>query len=290
MSPDSLRVGCFLKLDVHDHLGMLVTSFGYRGTSVNVVVGATIHRQGAYVMDKFMSNQKQIQQSYPSSELILATCEYDFVKELKSLVSFWKLRGTVLPYKVVKPDYARSSIWNIACGREAIRDYTLSQTDARYLLFLDADMTFEPSAIRTMEKEIQGYDVVFSGYWLQHYGVGLAGAGCLMLTRDILEKVKFRCYEFKNGEAIFEDNLLEMDLFRLGSRVKKGFFLSINHYKSATEAAHITPQPVGILRRITNCALARYWLIRVSIMIHYNIPWKLKVLLSKFPSGATDQI
>jgi len=145
-------------------------------------------------------------------------------------------------------------------------------------------MTFEPSVIKIMEKEIQGYDVVFSGYPLKHYGIGLAGAGCVMLTRSILEKVKFRCYEFKNGEVIFEDNLLEMDLFRLGSRIKKGFFLSIDHYRSVTEARHVTPQPTGILRKITNCTFARYGLIRASIMIQYNIPWKLKLFLNKFLS------
>ena len=256
------------------------------GTTVNVVIGTPIHRDGAYVIDKFLSNQKQIQQSYPSSELILATSEHDFIKELESLLSFWKLRGTVLFYEVVKPDHARSNIWNIACGREAIREYALSQTEAIHLLFLDADMTFGPSVIKTMEKEIQGYDVVFSGYPLQRYGVGLAGAGCVMLTRSILEKIKFRCYEFKNGEVIFEDNLLEIDLFRLGSRIKKGFFLSINHYTSASEARQITPQQVGILRKIANCAFARYALIRASIMVQHNIPWKLKILLSKFTGAA----
>ncbi len=255
---------------------------------MNVVIGTPIHRQGSYVLDKFLSNQKQIQQTYPSSELILATSEYDYIKELESLVSFWKLRGTVLLYEIVKPDYARSNIWNIACGREAIRQYTLSQTEARYLLFLDADMIFEPSVIKIMEKEIQGYDVVFSGHQLRHYGTGLAGAGCMMLPRSILGKIRFRCYEFKNGEVIFEDNVLEMDLFRLGSRIKKGFFLSISHYTSATEARHITPQPVRILRKITTCAFARYWLIRASIMTRHNIPWKLKVLLSKF-RGATEK-
>ncbi|GAF70126.1 unnamed protein product [marine sediment metagenome] len=60
--------------------------------TVNVVIGTPIYRQGAYVLDKFLYNQKQIQQSYPLSELILATSEYDFIKELESLVSFWKLK------------------------------------------------------------------------------------------------------------------------------------------------------------------------------------------------------
>ena len=248
---------------------------------MTVVIGTPIYRQGAYAIDKFLSNQKQVQQSYPASELVLATNEYDFIEELESLVSFWKLRGTVLLHEVVKPDYARSRVWNIVFGREAIREYTLSQTKAGYLLFLDADMTFEPSVIKKMEKEIQGYDVVFSGYPGKHYGAGLAGAGCLMLTRSILENIKFRCYEFKNGEVIFEDNLLEMDLFRLGSRIKKGFLLSINHYKSATEARHITPKPIGILRKITNYSFVRYWLIRASIITQHNIPWRLNIFLNK---------
>ncbi|MFC1967948.1 glycosyltransferase family A protein [Chloroflexota bacterium] len=255
---------------------------------MNVVIATAIYRQGAYVVDEFMSNQKQIQQSYSSTELILATPEYDFIRELENLISFWNLRGTVIPYEVVKPDHARSNIWDIACGRESIREYTLSQTEAECLLFLDADMTFEPSVIKIMENEIQGYDVVFSGYPLKRYGIGLAGAGCMMLTRSILEQVKFRCYEFKNGDVIFEDNLLEMDLFKLGSRVKKGFFLSINHYVSCTEARLINPQPVGILRKMANCTFVRYGLIGVSIMMQHNIPWKLKTLFNR-SSGLVEK-
>ncbi len=250
--------------------------------TVDVVIGTPIYRQGAYIIDKFLSNQKEIQQNYPSSELVLATCENDFTEELGSLLSFWCLRGRVLLYETVKPEYARSRKWNIVCGRDAIRQYMLSKTQARYLLFLDADMTFDPSVIKIMEREIQGYDVVFSGYPLRDYGTGLAGSGCLMLTRSILEKLGFRCYEFKNGEVIVEDNVLEMDLFRLGSRIKKGFFLSLSHYKSENEVRHITPQPVGALRRITNSAFVRYVLIKASIMTQHDIPWKLKVLLNKF--------
>ncbi len=84
---------------------------------MNVVIGTPIYCQGAYIVDRFLYNQKQIQQSYPSSELIMATSEYDFVKELEGIISSWKLRGTILPYDIIKPKHARSSIWNIACGR-----------------------------------------------------------------------------------------------------------------------------------------------------------------------------
>lgn len=110
--------------------------------TVNVVVGTPIYRQGAFILDKFLSNQKEVQQNYPSSELVLATVEEDFIEELERLLGSYGLRGKVILYKTVKPDYARSWIWNVACGREAIRHYTLLQTKASYLLFLDADMTY----------------------------------------------------------------------------------------------------------------------------------------------------
>ncbi len=248
---------------------------------MNVVIGTPIHRKAAYILDKFLYNQKQIQHGYQSSELILATSQRDFFKELESRISFWKLRGTILFYEVFKPDYARSNIWDIACGREAIRKFIVSQTETRYLLFLDADMTFETRVIEILEKEIQDYDVVFSGHPLRHYGIGLAGAGCVMLTRNVLEKISFRCLEFKNGEVIFEDNLLELDLFRSGSRVKKGFFLSVQHYISPTENRCITPRPVGIFRKMVNYSFVRYVLIRMSIFIKFNIPWRLKALFNK---------
>ena len=248
---------------------------------MDVVIGTPIYRHGSYVVGNFMANQKQIQQCYESSELILATSEHDFFKELQCLLSDWKLRGKAMLYDVIKPDYARDRIWNIVCGREAIREYTLSQTQGRYLLFLDADMTFEPPIIIRMEEEIRGYDAVFSGSPLRGHGTGLAGAGCVMLTRSILEKVRFRCCEFKNGEVISEDNLLEMDLFHLGGRVKKGFFLSVRHYRSATEVVELTPHAVGTVRKIANSSLIRYVLLRMSLITHRNIPWKLKQLLCK---------
>lgn len=251
--------------------------------NIDVVIGAPVYRQGAYVIEKFLHNQKQIQHSYPSSMLVLATNEYDYVKELEGLIRSWDLNGVVLTYDVVRPDYARSSIWNIAGGREAVRQYALSQTEASYLLFLDADMIFETSMIQLLEREIQGYGAVFCGYPLRNYGIGLAGAGCVMLTRKAFEMISFRCYEFKNGEVIFEDNVLEMDLFRTGSRIKKGFFLSIDHYVTADNVLHIARRPVGFVQKLTNCALIRFLLIWISITVRYNIPWKLKVFLSRNP-------
>jgi hypothetical protein len=108
-----------------------------------------------------------------------------------------------------------------------------------------------------------------------------------MLKRSVLEKLEFRCYEFKNGEVVFEDNVLETDLFKLGSKVKRGFFVSITHYTEEAEGLHIEPQPLSLYRKIVNNSLIRYVLIRLSIAARYNIPWHVKSILG--PSGAGKQ-
>jgi hypothetical protein len=246
----------------------------------SVIVGTPICRNSAYILDKFMSNQKQIQLSYPSSELVLATCESELVEELRDILAFVELRGTVIKYDVIKPEYAKSNIWNITCGREAIRRYVLDRPGASRLLFLDSDMVFEPPVIRRLEREMTGYDLIFSGYALRNYGKGLVGAGCMMITSNMLEKIKFRCYEFKNGQVIFEDNLIEMDVFQAGGKIRKGYFVSVDHYVNESVAIHLDPQEIDVIRRVTSSSFVRYCLIKASVILKWNIPWALKVFLN----------
>lgn len=247
--------------------------------TVNVVAGAPIYRAGAYILDKFLANQKEIQQNYPSSELVLATVEGDYVEELERLLSSWGLRGKVLRYETVKPDYARSGVWNVACGREAIRQHVLSKPEARYMLSLDVDMTYDPSMIEIMEREIQGYDVAYGGYAGRTVGMVNGGLGCTMFTKEALERIKFRCYEFKNGDVLDEGVTLEMDLIRLRQRFKRGFFLSIAHYENETEAKCTDPHPLGLFHKITNFPPIRYTLIRASIVVRRDITGRLHRLL-----------
>ena len=251
---------------------------------VRVVVGVLIYRAGAYILDKFLANQKEIQKNYPSSELVFATNEPDFVKELEGALSLWALRGKVLCYETIKPEDARSRLWNIACGREAIRQYTLSKTKAKYLLSLDADMTYDPNIIGIMEREIQGYDVVYSGYHTRlGPGIILEGGGCCMLTAAAMKDVRFRCLEFKNGVAIPEDTLLELDLIRSHKRIKKGFFLAISHYDNKRQEKNISPRPVGLYWRITRSVFVRYARVRASIVFKHDVGgWWYTVL---FGSG-----
>jgi hypothetical protein len=248
---------------------------------MNILIGTLIYRQGSYVVNKYLDNQRAIQQKYPQSTLVLATAENDYCTELRRLIEQWGLRGQVLSYVVTRPEYARSSIWNITCGREAIRRYVLSQTRADGLLFLDADMTFDPDIISIMLRELKDYQVIFNGSPRKHFDIGLTGAGCLLIKRPTLEKIRFSCYEFRNGDIIQEDAVLEMDLFQLGIRLRKGFFVASDHYFNALEGRHMEPQKVGLIRQFINNSFIRYCLIKLSLIVHYNIPSRLLPLANK---------
>jgi len=255
------------------------------GKAVEVLVCTPVYREGSYVIDEFLANQREIQRRYPASELILATVEYDFVDELKELVSRHGLRGRVITYETVKPEHAKHRIWNTSCGRNALRQYMLSQTGAGYMLCLDADMTYDPNIIEIMLREMRGGDFVHSGCALRNFGIGLSGTACTMLTRDLLKRLEFRCFEFKNGHVIPEDLMLEVDMFRLRCKTRRGFFLSSCHYSSRDEARCIDPRPVGLLRGISNAPIVRYVLIRISLLLGYNITLKLKYLYNRYVLG-----
>lgn len=257
--------------------------------TVSAVIGVPVNRAKAYILQMFLENQREIQQHYLSSQLVLATVERDFVDELRSLFVSTGLRGAVLTYDVVKPYNSVSKAWNIACGREAIRKYVLSETEASYLLCMDVDMTYDPTVVGTLVKNIRGHDAIFSGYWLRdNHGIALTGGGCCMLDRHALARLTFRCVEFKGGKAILDDSLLELDLFRLECRAKKGFFVSISHYENKTQARHMHPQRVGIAMRMVNSSVVRYALIRASLILHINLPWRLKMLFNRLHGPLSD--
>jgi hypothetical protein len=241
---------------------------------MRVLIGTPVHRNGAFALERYLANQQQIQRECPGCQLCLATDDAGFAAELEEALRHLKLRAEVIQFSTEKPDYARSRIWDIAGGRESIRRYFLSRPDRDGLLFLDADMTYDPRVVAIMEKELAGCDALFSGYRLRDNRIGLAGAGCLLVTRRAMQDIRFRCYEFRNRQEIPEDTVLEMDLFRRGRRIKKGFFLAIDHFFSPTEARSINPQRVSLFRGLTTHSLFRFCLIRTSVALHFNLPAK----------------
>lgn len=236
---------------------------------VDVLVCTVICRRTAYVLDLFLDNQQGIQRVYPGCCLIMATDEPDFASELKERIGT-TLTSDVIVYKTVKPDYAKSHLWSIACGRETLRRYMLS-SEAKFILFLDGDMTFDTAIIDILKRKIQRADVVLNGY-MDHVGTNWAyGPGCMLIKRGLLSKIDFRCYEFKNGQVIEEGSSLDTGLFPNRSRVIRGIFVASKHFRSHEECSFISPQPVDWFRKIVNNSLMRYLLIKISILFNYNI-------------------
>lgn len=237
-----------------------------------VVIGTTVTRKAAFAFDNFMKNQKEIQERYPQSKLVVATDEPDFEEELNEYLRKYSVEGDIITYETKKPDYARDRVWSIVAGREAIRKYALN-TDANYLLYLDADMTYDPAIIGIMKEKIRGYAVVQSGY--RHRSENLGGIvlswGCSLIRREILERVKWRCYEFKNHEVIDDGALLDRDLIKLRARIRKGVFFKINHYYSSHEINTIEPQNLPLFRRIITLPLFRYILVTLSMILKHDL-------------------
>jgi hypothetical protein len=262
---------------------------------LKIFVGTTCHPNGAFIFDKFLANQKQVQDNYPDSELILSTSSPDYAVQLEKQLQYFEIKGKVLCYPIFmpeyaknrKPDYGRDRIWDITAGREAIRMHALSKTQVQGLLFMDSDMIFDPAVIPTMANYLTNYDAVFSGYRAKDDWLSISGFGCCLLSRRILNSLAFRCIEFKNGDMLSEDEVLEYDLNRMGFRVKKGIFLSIDHYKNAVESNHVHPQSVPFLNRLVNNKYIRYILVRTSILFGRNVTFHLKNILFKFfkPGG-----
>ena len=243
----------------------------------DVVIGAPICRRTAFALEEFLANQREIQQAYPGCELILATEEPDFVGELKERMARHRLRGDAIAFELVKPKGARHWSWAVAGGREAIKKYVLAG-GVEYFLSFDGDMTYDPAVVSIMKEKIRGYDVVSSGYRLPRYGAWGFGGGCVLINRKTLPKINFRCYEFKSGFAITEDQWLDVDIFTSRARVNKGIFVPIKHYTGDGQHHDIEPQPVGWLRRLSNSPPVVYLLVKLSVLLGVNIPGKLHVM------------
>jgi hypothetical protein len=250
-------------------------------SSPDIFVGSVIGRQSAFAFEKFLQNQREIQIKYPCTALVIATDESDFINDLEKKLAQYGIKGNIINYVTEKPVYAKDRIWSITYGRNAVRNYFLTKTEADYLLYIDSDMTCDPDVITIMKDQIgYGYDVVVSGYRLRHFGIGLVGClGCAIMTREILRKIPFRCIEYKNHEVIDEGVLFEMDLLTHHAKVKKGLFLKINHYIDKENFYSIEPGKISMFKKITTNIFLRYMLTKISIILHFDIAGRLHAIL-----------
>jgi choline kinase len=145
----------------------------------------------------------------------------EFAEKLKNMLAKHNLKADVITFGINKPKNARDRIWNIVVARNAIREYFL-KSKADYLIFMDADMIFDPAIVnKLVEKAEKGYDVVYNGYLDRDgRGINLTGFGGTLIKRGVMEKVFFKC---KERRVVDESVFFELDLVRVRARGIQGF-------------------------------------------------------------------
>jgi hypothetical protein len=239
-----------------------------------VLVGTTIVRNSAYILDKFLENQKKIQDNFTGSELVIATDELKFLGYLKRRFEKHELKGKVIYYETQKPDFAKDRNWSMSAGRQECRQYMFTN-NFDFLLIVDSDMIYDNSLIQILLGISNRYDVVQSGYKSKHNS-SIGFGGCNLIRKEILRKVNFHCREFKNGTIIEEGNMFEYDTFRKKAKIKKGVFVWIDHYSSSTEKFFTNPRKLSKQKRFMIRPLIRYLIVALSLYLKKDISTKLQ--------------
>ena len=235
-----------------------------------ILVGTTTIRKYAFILDKFFENQKKIQDNFYYSELVIATDELKFLGYLKNYFEKYKLRGEVIYYETKKPDYAKDRSWSIVQGRETIRQFAI-KNNFDYLLSVDTDMIYDNSLIQILLNVNNGYNIIQSGYKLglvDNIGFGLS---CTLINQELLKRISLRCMEFKNGHVIEDGNMFEFDAFCNRGKIKKGVFLSVEHYLNTKEKLVINPQKLTLHKKIITSPMIRYLMVLLSLCLKRDL-------------------
>jgi hypothetical protein len=237
-----------------------------------VIVGVPICESKTYILDKFLANQTEIRIHYPNSRIVFA------VEDCQSEVEFAKRVNLERYGKVIywTPEPCRR-FWlkNIANAREAIRRYVLT-TFADYLMVCDCDMTYDPNLISLMLEQMPCKDAVFSAYRVRPHGTWGWGTSPSLLSRKLLNKIRYRCIVWADKRFLCEDQMLDYDMFLCGAKIARGAYVSNTHH-AASDKPLILDVPIEInwMRYLTISLPFRFIVIGVSQVFHYDFTWAL---------------
>jgi len=238
------------------------------------IIGVPINAKTDYILDRFLKNQEEIQKAFNGEiETVFATEDELFAQKLKKVLKNYKINSNVITFKPNRPKNAKDRIWNIVLARNAIREY--------YLIFMDADMIFDPEIVNKLIKIAEkGYDVVYNGYLDRGNpnGINLTGFGGTLIKRWVMEKVRFRCKE-RNGRVIDEGVFFEFDLVRIGAKVFRGFISYSEHHDPKRPPSVCYPRELKLSERIRNNPYFRFLFHLISIPLCYDILWHLSMKL-----------
>ncbi len=238
-----------------------------------VIIGVPVNAKSGYIIEKFLQNQKEIQERSQETITVFATEDIEFAQRLDILSKSYKISYEILNFEIKRPINTNDRIWNIVSARNAIRDFFL-KSNADYLVFMDADMIFDPEIVNKLVKIAEkGYDVVYNGYSNKSVQkrINLTGFGGTLLKWWVMEKIKFRCKE-RNGRVIDEGVFLEVDLVRIGAKVYRGFVSYCEHYDENKVTPTITmPRELTLNERIGNNIYFRSFFHIFSIALSFDV-------------------
>ncbi len=240
-----------------------------------VVIGTTITKLPAYILEEFFSNQKEIQENYPDSELVISTSDDNFridtPRELKCKIIKYQ-KSVITDTDIFTANKIR--ILDMVEGRNVARSYFL-RSDAEYFLSVDADMIYDPNLISILMDEIKNYDIVMSGYMKKNHRLGYS-LGCALIRRKVLEKVKFNCLIFPSSPDmpnIIEDGwMLEYDAIQKGFKIKRGIFVGIDHIVSEKDKLEVIPRRITTWEKIKTNSAIRYLIVKLCILTKRDLP------------------
>ncbi|AIG97475.1 Glycosyl transferase family 2 [Archaeoglobus fulgidus DSM 8774] len=250
---------------------------------MSAIIGVPINPKTAYILDKFLKNQEEIQKrSATEVNTIFATEDVTFAEKLRKILQKYSINHEIITFEPNRPKNAKDRIWNIVLARNAIRDYFL-KSKAEYLIFMDADMIFEPEIVNKLIKIAEkGYDVVYNGYLDRGNpnGINLTGFGGTLIKRWVMEKVRFRCKE-KNGRVVDEGVFFEFDLVKIGAKVYRGFIAYSEHHDPKRPPSICHPRELKLSERIRNDIRFRFISHAISIPLCYDILWNVSMMLKR---------
>jgi len=241
-----------------------------------VLIGTTIAKLPTYILEEFFSNQKEIQENYPDSELVISTSDDNFridvPRELKcKVIKYQKPSITDTDIHFI-PQKIR--ILDMVEGRNVARSYFL-RSDADYFLSVDADMVYDVNLISILMDEIKNYDIVMSGYMKKNHRLGYS-LGCALIRRKVLEKVKFNCLIFPSSPDmpnIIEDGwMLEYGAIQKGFKIKRGVFVRIDHIINEKDKLGVISRRITTWEKIKTNSAIRYLLIKLCILTKRDLP------------------
>jgi hypothetical protein len=232
---------------------------------MDIIIGVPVYAGKSYVFSKFIENQIKIKNSTTfKTKIIFSTEDPDFASQLEN-----QLKNTELDYSIVifyRDPELNYQINNITLARESIRQEFL-KTSAKFLAFIDSDLTFNINLLSILINKLNNYDVIYNSYLLHNNKVCNNGLGTCIIKREVLAKIKMRCSIFlKPYMYIDEGYYFEMDTLHAGFKIVQGAFVTSCHYSSNTEIHRLEPREKNRWEKTVHSRLARY-----SLSLFINI-------------------